>query len=524
MAIPAVPVISDLPSAPTRSDGAADFTPKADAMIGALQPMVVQVNIALQWMNGRLTDTQAAQGAAASSASNAASSASAAANSATAATTNGAEQVQLAADQVGLAVTARQGAEAALASNQVVAAAVQASAGMPSFEGHDAFDVLQINSAKTGVQWGKVGQSVGDVLQSVANPGALYLPADGSIYLKSAYPLLAAAVGTIGEKNFAATFSSVSAGFGSNSINGIACGKDGVFIAAGAGVLARSTNGGATWTTITGVGLTSNFRSIATDKNGVWVAGTDSAQAYRSTDNGLTWAAISVSPSLPNGNMVSIATDRLGVWIIIQDAATGHYRSTNNGASFTQVNSGIPGAGLFVETDGQGTWLIITSASPSPLARSDDGGVTWTYATRSGSSAFLSPHRIVTDRKGTWVATSTDRTLLISKDKGVSWAMTGLIAAQLCVSSSGIWVAGTTAGGVFRSSDLLEWKISASGLGSATVNALCCDDSGNFLAGTATGVMTRSVPAYFYDTSTQFRVPKLAANGPVIPYIKSKVA
>ena len=34
----AVPVISDLPSSPTRNDGAADFTTKADAMIGALQP------------------------------------------------------------------------------------------------------------------------------------------------------------------------------------------------------------------------------------------------------------------------------------------------------------------------------------------------------------------------------------------------------------------------------------------------------------------------------------------------------
>ena len=72
MAIPAVPVIGDLPPAPTRSDGPADFTPKADAMIGALQPLVVQSNIAIQWMNGRLTDAQAAQAAAAASAAAAA--------------------------------------------------------------------------------------------------------------------------------------------------------------------------------------------------------------------------------------------------------------------------------------------------------------------------------------------------------------------------------------------------------------------------------------------------------------------
>ena len=57
----AVPVISDLPSAPTRNDGAADFTTKADAMIDALQPLVVQINIATQWMNGTLSAAQAAQ-------------------------------------------------------------------------------------------------------------------------------------------------------------------------------------------------------------------------------------------------------------------------------------------------------------------------------------------------------------------------------------------------------------------------------------------------------------------------------
>ena len=47
----AVPVISNLPPAPTRSDGPADFTPKADAMIGALQPMVVQTNAVTSFIN-----------------------------------------------------------------------------------------------------------------------------------------------------------------------------------------------------------------------------------------------------------------------------------------------------------------------------------------------------------------------------------------------------------------------------------------------------------------------------------------
>lgn len=45
------PVIPDLPAAPTRGDGSADFTPKADAMIAALQPMVTAQNQQASWMN-----------------------------------------------------------------------------------------------------------------------------------------------------------------------------------------------------------------------------------------------------------------------------------------------------------------------------------------------------------------------------------------------------------------------------------------------------------------------------------------
>lgn len=143
MAIPAVPVIGDLPPAPTRSDGPADFTPKADTMIGALQPLVVQVNIALQWMSGRLTDTQAAQAAAAASATAAADSAILAG-----------QKVGLAADQVGLATTQANNAAASASSAQVSAAAAGAAAGLPSLASHSG-EVLTVDTNELGVSWQK---------------------------------------------------------------------------------------------------------------------------------------------------------------------------------------------------------------------------------------------------------------------------------------------------------------------------------------------------------------------------------
>lgn len=76
----AVPVISNLPPAPNRNDAPADFTPKADTMIGALQPMVVQLNASYVWIASQVN---AAEGYA-SSAATSAQTAGAAANSAAA--------------------------------------------------------------------------------------------------------------------------------------------------------------------------------------------------------------------------------------------------------------------------------------------------------------------------------------------------------------------------------------------------------------------------------------------------------
>lgn len=53
------PVIPNLPPAPTRSDGPEDFTPKADAMMGALQPMVTAENALGAWMNSTASQVAA---------------------------------------------------------------------------------------------------------------------------------------------------------------------------------------------------------------------------------------------------------------------------------------------------------------------------------------------------------------------------------------------------------------------------------------------------------------------------------
>lgn len=128
---PTPPSISILPPVPLPTDAEAVFDAKAGASLTAQAAMVPEVNAALAWQAGSMAETKGYKEAAATSAGNASNSATAAANSATAATTNGAVQVNLAKDQVALAVTEKNAAAKHALSSQAYAQASGASAGIP---------------------------------------------------------------------------------------------------------------------------------------------------------------------------------------------------------------------------------------------------------------------------------------------------------------------------------------------------------------------------------------------------------
>ena len=142
----AVPVISNLPPAPTRSDGPADFTPKADALAGALQPMVVQYNASLVWVADKVN---AAQGYASSASSDAGR------------------------------------AEQAAASAASVAASLGSQAALPSLAGN-ARRALAVNADESGVSFQTLIQGLfiepGQV-SSVGGPVALNISTSGMFSL-----------------------------------------------------------------------------------------------------------------------------------------------------------------------------------------------------------------------------------------------------------------------------------------------------------------------------------------------------
>jgi hypothetical protein len=100
----------------------------------------------------------------------------------------------------------------------------------------------------------------------------------------------------------------------------------------------------------------------------------------------------------------------------------------------------------------------------------------------------------------------------------------GTSSTPIVVDVNGIWATISTQGTISRSLDGETWSQSVSSFGTGAIYAVTADTGGNFVAVGVNGKIGRAAPAYFYDSSTQFKVPKVAANGPIIPYIKSKVA
>ena len=292
-------------------------------------------------------------------------------------------------------------------------------------------------------------------------------------------------------------------------------------------LVARSTDGGVTWTAP--APLNSNAGSdagddfwpqVTTDGQGVWIAvwysldslrgtiGTDrDILVARSTNGGVTWtapAALNSNAGNDAGNdyYPEVTTDGQGVWIAVWyslDSLGGTIgtdrdilvaRSTNGGVTWTapaplNTNAGSDAGNDYypqVTTDGWGTWVAVWDSSDSLggamgvdfdvlMARSMDGGVTWTAPaalnTNAGGDAGDDWYpQVTTDGQGTWIAvwysldslgdtigTDWDGLVARSTDGGVTWTAPAALNTNACsdggddfrpqltTDGQGVWIA-----------------------------------------------------------------------------------
>ncbi len=226
-------------------------------------------------------------------------------------------------------------------------------------------------------------------------------------------------------------------------------GDGAIFAAAGGDSIFRSTDDGATWTTLPmNTGMSPHQRELAGNGNQLWVIGyTD--RRIASPDSGANWTAASNKPTW------SAALAWSASKFFIAGSNGNAIRSTDGGATRTAwalgtaatINDGVTWPG--------GEGVLIGNAST--ILRTTDYGSTWSPVT-SPAGAETWTEATVDDQNLAWMVSASGK-VASSADHGATWTLQttvpGTPSLQAVSAWRGqLWVGGT-AGGVWRSSTTL---------------------------------------------------------------------
>lgn len=185
--------------------------------------------------------------------------------------------------------------------------------------------------------------------------------------------------------------------------------------------------------------------SITTDNSGNWLAFNASNQLMRSTDNGQNFVAVGgvFTDSVRSDKIVSCGN---GVWLLLSDTADQIRRSTDNGASWSNVtvnNFGLAGKRSLINNGGSLVlaFAAVTNVSGTPIGmwRSTDAGQTWTGPVWDDGSAVtagtISTKSAYTPSKNNFCFLPDSSIIYLKKKYRVGSAV-GAYTLQLCKSSN----------------------------------------------------------------------------------------
>ena len=207
--------------------------------------------------------------------------------------------------------------------------------------------------------------------------------------------------------------------------------------------------------------------ALASSPNGVLFLGTLDGGLARSVDGGYSWTTL---PSLQDaGSITAIAVspDYLSDGtILVGSDAGGVYRSTDSGKTAKSVNFGLGDLSVLCLTCAAG-WPkkpVAFAGTMDGLFRSTNGGRAWRPC--QGDLEGLPVQAIVTsprfDRDGIAFAATEEDGIFRTKDGGDSWSLIGDSIADKTVNclwispnfgSDRVVLAGTSSSGLFRSAD-----------------------------------------------------------------------
>lgn len=303
-----------------------------------------------------------------------------------------------------------------------------------------------------------------------------------------------------------------------DAFSGVTSGISGVFraiaqagnvwvIAGASGGVWRSTDNGSTWASVTSGFGSSQIYGIATDGAGVWVAVGEAGKVSRSANNGLTWGIVSAGFSSSYA-VDSVATDGAGIWIAVSQYGEVR-RSTNNGTTWAAVTAGFGTTGLGCVGYGNGVWVV--GGSGGSMKRSTDGGTTWAAVTGAGTDSIQS---IATDGAGVWVVGGYE--IRRSTDNGATWALVttatwpGLVMGMTYL-GDGVFYACGSGGGLRKSTDAgLTWANVSHGAGTTALYAIAHNQGMVVIAVGDSAAMQRSRYAIGIEVYEQYKYLRIA--------------
>ena len=273
-------------------------------------------------------------------------------------------------------------------------------------------------------------------------------------------------------------------------------GDGAIFATTGGDSVYRSTDNGATWTTIPmGTGVAPHQREIAGNVNQLWVIGyTD--RRIASPDAGTTWTAASNKPVWYAALAWNAST------LFVAGSNGNAVRSTDGGATRTPWALGTAATIWDGLTYPGGTGILVGNAST--ILRTVDHGATWSPVAPPAAGEAWN-EITVDDQHVMWIVSSTGK-VASSADRGETWTLQttvpGAPALQAVSAWRGqLWVGGPS-GGVWRSSTTtpLVWT-SLPTTRTTTVTSLWAIDA------------TTAVALTDYDSSTDSSHVSRTTNG-----------
>ncbi|MBI4319645.1 MAG: DUF11 domain-containing protein [Chloroflexi bacterium] len=189
-------------------------------------------------------------------------------------------------------------------------------------------------------------------------------------------------------------------------------------MANGGGRLYKSSDAGASWTTVLSESYNSWIQFHPTDPNTVYI------QGRRSTDGGLTWSGFGIRGG-------GLAVDATNPNIIYGGSTQGVHKSTDNGATWQEVNTGLEEMMVLDVRQNSQDPNNFFIASPSGFGSTIDGALNWTWPVPVSSnfdgierSEEIAGSAVAVEPSAAYLAGGAGNNLAMgrSTDHGTTWA------------------------------------------------------------------------------------------------------